>query len=93
MKCLGERNWRTGTQLEPDCPALFESGREDRVLERFERLEDGRFLRLVGPEGNGKALTPFCYYCRATRNVRKIAGAADWTGRTPEWCPWREREN
>lgn len=34
-----------------------------------------------------KHLDQFCLYCMATPGVKKIAGVADFTGRTPKWCP------
>ena len=34
-----------------------------------------------------KRLHPYSFYCMATPGVKKIAGLADFTGRTPKWCP------
>ena len=34
-----------------------------------------------------KKLDQFCFYCKATPGVKKIAGMASFTGSTPKWCP------
>lgn len=38
----------------------------------------------------GKELQAFCFYCISDSfktGARKIGHKADWTGRTPKWCP------
>lgn len=37
--------------------------------------------------GREKLLEQHNLYCLKTPGVRKIAGVADFTGRTPKWCP------
>lgn len=34
-----------------------------------------------------KKLDQYCFYCKATPGVKKIASMATFTGRTPKWCP------
>ena len=42
---------------------------------------------------SGKKLQRYCYYCTNTvSGARKIAGQADFTGRTPKWCPLKRSE-
>lgn len=42
---------------------------------------------------SGKKLQPYCFYCTNTVfGARKIARQTDFTGRTPKWCPKREKE-
>lgn len=37
---------------------------------------------------SGKKLSDWSYYCTdVVSGARKICGKADWTGRTPKWCP------
>ena len=40
----------------------------------------------VAPKTN-KKMKQYSLYCLHGIRVRKIAGKADWTGRTPKWCP------
>lgn len=38
----------------------------------------------------GRELQAFCFYCVSDAfktGARKIGNKADWTGRTPKWCP------
>lgn len=39
---------------------------------------------------NGKELDGFCVYCTSNGKVRKISGAATWTGLTPKFCRKRQ---
>lgn len=34
-----------------------------------------------------KKLQQYALYCMATPGVKKIGNVADFTGRTPKWCP------
>lgn len=40
----------------------------------------------IAPNTN-KIMQQYSFYCLHGIRVRKIAGKADWTGKTPKWCP------
>ena len=92
MKCLGKCDYRTDTKLEEDCIACYKAQPGDRVGGWLE-FEDGKLIRKVSPDALGKTLDAYDYYCLATPMARKIGRGADWPGRTPKWCPWKEQEN
>lgn len=37
-------------------------------------------------------LQQYCHYCLNTPRTRMIGLAAEWTGRTPGWCPRRKEQ-
>lgn len=55
------------------CPNFYKCEKEDeKVLVTLSKF---------------KNLDQYCYYCKATPGVKKIAHAAQFTGNTPKWCP------
>ena len=59
-------------QTGKDCPHFYRCSGKD------ERVQVGTSM---------KKLDQFCFYCKATPGVKKIAGMASFTGSTPKWCP------
>ena len=59
-------------QTGKDCPHFYRCNGKD------ERIQVGTSM---------KKLDQFCFYCKATPGVKKIAGMASCTGSTPKWCP------
>lgn len=54
------------------CPHLYKCETEG------EKIQVGTSL---------KSLDQYCFYCKATPGMKKIAGMASFTGSTPKWCP------
>ena len=59
-------------QTGKDCPHFYRCSGKD------EQVQVGTSM---------KKLDQFCFYCKATPGVKKIAGMASFTGSTPKWCP------
>lgn len=62
----------TNYETGENCPHLYKCEAKD------EKIQVGTSL---------KALDQYCFYCKATPGVKKIAGMASFTGSTPKWCP------
>lgn len=89
MNCKGKYDYKTDARIKPDCPAFHKAKPGDRVSGRFLKIGEN-WIREVLPEGTGRTLCAYDYYCCATPGVKKIGKGADWSGKTPRWCPWKE---
>lgn len=75
------------------CPAFYKCERPDIVATAGgyeDKIIDGKKVICCRPDqrwGKGKPMKQYAFYCLATPKGRMIAGLADWTGRTPTWCP------
>lgn len=86
-RCNGkfERHGGDLVRTEPACPAYYKARQGDH-LGGLIKCED-TMIRVASPSAPGRELQPFAPYCMATPNARKIGNPADWSGRTPPWCP------
>lgn len=74
-------------------PGFYECSQEglDATGAGWETVNMGdREVTLCRPaksRGKKRTMQIFCYYCLACVSGRKIGHKAQWTGRTPKWCP------
>jgi hypothetical protein len=78
------------------CPAFYkcEKGNISATAGGWEEKQiDGKKMTCCRPQeaaGAFRAMKQYAFYCLATPKGKMIAGLADWTGRTPTWCPRTE---
>lgn len=75
------------------CPAFYKCETEGLTANGrgwIEKEIDGKNVPICRPgtiPNRKRTMQKYSFYCLAAVTGKKIGGFADWTGRTPKWCP------